>query len=150
MEGTYLRQNWSGEFENVAILGAIAVNEGGYCEVLGAAECMKEDRASWVTFFQWLGSRGLDGVKLVVGWVCWKPWERLFPEAQYKLCIVYRNVFSVTPHLKVKLVAKMLEAIHAQKSRKAARDKARDVLEELRSMKLKKAAKKGRTALKKR
>ena len=51
----------------MAILVAIAVNEDGYREVLGAAEGMKEDKASWVSFFQWLRSRGLDGVKLVVG-----------------------------------------------------------------------------------
>ena len=36
-----------GEYENVAILVAIAVNEDGYSEVLGAAEGMKEDKASW-------------------------------------------------------------------------------------------------------
>ena len=30
-------------------LVAIAVNEDGYREVLGAAEGMKEDKASWVT-----------------------------------------------------------------------------------------------------
>ena len=36
----------------------------------------------------------------------------------------------------------MLKAIHAQKSKKAAREKARAVVEELRSMKLKEAAKK--------
>ena len=58
------------EFENVAILVAIAVNGDGYREVLGAAEGMKEDKASWVSFFQWLRSRGLDGVKLVVGDKC--------------------------------------------------------------------------------
>ena len=46
---------------------AISVNEDGYREVLGAAEGMKEDKASWVSFFQWLKSRGLDGVKLIVG-----------------------------------------------------------------------------------
>lgn len=34
---------------NVAILMAIAVNEDGFREVLGAAEGMKEDKASWVT-----------------------------------------------------------------------------------------------------
>ena len=39
-------------------------------------------------------------------------------------------------------MAKMLKAIHAQESKKAARDKARAVVEELRSMKLKEAAKK--------
>ena len=84
VDGIYLRRNWGGEFENVAILvaiavnedgyrevlGAIAVNEDGYREVLGAAEGMKEDKASWVSFFQWLRSRGLDGVKLVVGDKC--------------------------------------------------------------------------------
>ena len=50
--------------------------------------------------------------------------------------------FSVTPRSKVKLVAKMLKAIHAQESKKAAREKAKAVVEELRSMKLKEAARK--------
>ena len=54
----------------------------------------------------------------------------------------YRNIFSVTPRSKVKLVAKMLKAIHSQESKKAAREKAKAVVEELRSMKLKEAAKK--------
>ena len=37
----------------------------GYREVLGAAEGMKEAKNSWVSFFQGLWGRGLDGVKLV-------------------------------------------------------------------------------------
>lgn len=32
----------------------------GYGEVLGAAESMKEDKASWVSFFSWLKGRGLE------------------------------------------------------------------------------------------
>ena len=40
------------------------MNENRYREVLGAAESMKEDNGSWVNFFQWLRSRGLNGVKL--------------------------------------------------------------------------------------
>ena len=68
MDGIYLRRNWGGEFENVDILVAIAVNEDGYREVLGAAEGMKEDKASWVSFFQWLRGRGLAGMKLIGGW----------------------------------------------------------------------------------
>ena len=52
-------------FENVVVLVAIAVNEDGYREALGAAEGMKEDNASWISFFQWLRGRGQDGVKLV-------------------------------------------------------------------------------------
>ena len=94
----------AGEFENVAILVAIAVNEDGYREVLGAAEGMKEDKSSWVSFFQWLRGRGLDGVKLIVGDKCLGMLEavgEVFPEAKYQRCTVhfYRNVFSVTPSL---------------------------------------------------
>ena len=117
VDGIYLRRNWGGEYENVAVLVVIAVNEDGFREVLGAAEGMKEDKASWVSFFQWLRGRGLDGVKLI-------------------------NIFSVVPKSKVKIVAKMLKAIHAQESKKASREKAKAVVSELRAMKLKEAAKK--------
>lgn len=46
VDGIYLRRNWGGEYENVSVLVAIAVNEDGYREVLGAAEGIKEDKAS--------------------------------------------------------------------------------------------------------
>ena len=41
IDGIYLKRSWGGEFENVAILVAIAVNQDGYREVIGAAEGMK-------------------------------------------------------------------------------------------------------------
>ena len=44
VDGIYLRRNWGGEYENVAVLVAIAVNEDGYREVLGATEGMKGDK----------------------------------------------------------------------------------------------------------
>lgn len=111
MDGIYLHRNWGGEYENVAILVAIAVNDDGFHEVLGAAEGMKEDKASWVSFFQWLRGRGLDGVKLIVGDKCMEMLEtvgEVFPDAKYQRCTVhfYRNVFSVVPKSKVKIVAK--------------------------------------------
>lgn len=49
VDGIYLRLNWCGEFENVAILVATAVNEDGYRGVLGAAEGMKKDKSRWVS-----------------------------------------------------------------------------------------------------
>ena len=52
----------------------------------------------------------------------------------------YRNVFSVTPSGKVKAVAAMLKAIHAQEDRAAAEDKARQVIDKLEALKLGKAA----------
>ena len=77
------------------------MNEDGNREVLGAAEGMKEDKASWVSFFQWLRGRGLEGVKLVVGDKCLGMLEavgEVFPEAKYQRCTVhfYRNVFSLS------------------------------------------------------
>lgn len=42
----------------------------------------------------------------------------------------------------MKLVAKMLKVIHSQENKKAAREKAKAVVEELRSMKRKEAARK--------
>lgn len=60
--------------------------------------------------------------------------------------MVYRPLLSqcvlCNPHFKVKLVAKMLKSIHAQDSKKTSRKKAKAVVEELRAMKLKEAAKK--------
>ena len=143
VDGIYLRRNWGGEYENVAILVAIAVNEDGFREVLGTVEEMEEDKASWVSFFQWLRRRGL----LIVGDKCMGMLEavgEVFPGAKYQRCTVhfYRNVFSVVPKSKVKIVAKMLKAIHAQESQKASRDKAKTVVAGLRAMKLKEAAKK--------
>jgi transposase-like protein len=145
VDGIYLRRNWGGEYENVAILVAIAVNQDGYREVLGAAEGMKEDKASWQEFFQWLKGRGLDGVRLITGDKCLGMLEaaaEVFPQAKYQRCIVhfYRNVFSVVPRSRMKTVAKMLKAIHAQESKEASREKARQVAEDLRKMKLKEAA----------
>ena len=147
VDGIYLKRNWGGEYENVAVLVAIAVNEDGYREVLGAAEGMKEDKAGWIRFFQWLCSRGLEGVKLIVGDKCLGMLEavgEVFPEAKYQRCVVhfYRNVFSVVPKSKVKNVAKMLKAIHAQESKKASCEKAAAVASELKAMKLTEAAKK--------
>ena len=152
VDGIYLKRNWGGEYENVAVLVAIAVNEDGYREVLGAAEGMKEDKASWVSFFQWLRERGLSGVKLIVGDKCLGMLEavgEVFPEAKYQRCVVhfYRNVFSVVPKSKVKNVVKMLKAIHAQESKKASREKAAAVVAELKSMKLPEAAKKVETGI---
>lgn len=41
MDGIYLKRNWGGEFENVSVLVALAVDEEGYREIIGAAEGSK-------------------------------------------------------------------------------------------------------------
>lgn len=145
VDGIFLKRCWGEEFENVSILIAIGVTDDGYREILGAAEGLKEDLESWKEFFVWLKSRGLSGVKLVIGDKALGMVEaigQVFPEAKYQRCIAhfYRNVFSVVSKQKVKEVAKMLKAIHAQEDREAALEKAKAVVEKLRKMKLTKAA----------
>ena len=147
VDGVYLKRSWGGEIQNVSVLVAIGVNQNGYREILGAAEGMKEDHESWLNFFLWLNERGLSGVRLFIGdknLGMLETINEVFPESKYQRCIVhfYRNVFSVVPRGKIRDVAMMLKAIHSQESKEAARQKAEQVAQSLRKMKLKAAAKK--------
>lgn len=95
-------------------------------------------------FLVWPKERGPGGVKFVIGDKCLgmcNAVAEVFPEAKYQRCTVhfYRNIFSVTPKKHMSEVSGMLKAIHAQESqesKEAARKKARDVVEKLRSMRL--------------
>ena len=145
LDGIFLKRSWGGEYENVSILVALAVNNEGYREVLGAIEGGREDKESWLNFLRHLKERGLKGTKLVVGDKCVGLVEALgevFPEAAFQRCIVhfYRNMFTSVPKSKVKDVAAMLKAIHAQEDIESAREKAGSVVQKLRSMKLSEAA----------
>ena len=111
---------------------------------------MKEDTASWLEFLKGLKQRGLEGTQLFIGDKCLGLLEAInevFPDSRFQRCTVhfYRNVFSVTPRSKMKEVAAMLKAIHAQESKDAAKEKAAKVVAKLRDMKLKEAAKRSRT-----
>ncbi len=147
LDGVYLKRNWGGEYENVAILIAMAVNECGEREVIGAAEGMKEDKESWLSFLRHLKERGLQGTQLFIADKCSglvESMAEVFPQARYQRCVVhfYRNIFSVVPRKKVKEVAAMLKAIHAQEDKVAALKKSGDVTEKLQDMKLNEAARK--------
>ena len=65
-----------------------------------------------------------------------------FPEAAWQRCVVhwYRNIFSHVPSTKVREIAAMLKAIHAGEDIAAARQKAVQVIEKLRGLRLTKAA----------
>ena len=136
-----LKRSWGGEVQNVSVLVAISVNRDEFREIIGAAEGMKKDRESWRSFFVWLKERGLTGVRLIIGDKNLGMLETIpevFPDARYQRCTVhfYRSIFSVTLRNKVKTVAMMLRAIHAQESREATREKVRQVAVRLQEMKL--------------
>ena len=145
LDGIWLKRSWGGEVKNVAVLVAIGVDQEGFRQVLGVAEGIKEDAASWRNFLRHLKHRGLTGVRLVTSDKCLGLVESLgefYPEADWQRCMVhwYRNVSSVTTSSKAKEVMAMLKAIHAQEDRQAAQAKAADVVAKLRAMKLAQAA----------
>ena len=129
----------------MSLLVAIAVNNDGYREILGICEGAKEDKAGWSGFLKHLKERGLRGVRLIISDACLGLAEsaaEFFPEAASQRCIVhwYRNIFSHVPSTKVREVAAMLKAIHASEDVAAAREKALQVIEKLRGLRLTKAA----------
>ena len=145
LDGISLKRTWGGEVRHVAVLVAIGVGEDGYRDILGVAEGCKEDQAGWGGFLAYLKRRGLACPELFISDKCLGLIESLgeyYPEAQWQRCMVhfYRNVFSVVPKGKVKQVAAMLKAIHAQEDRQAAQEKADAVATKLETMKLPAAA----------
>ena len=145
LDGISLKRSWGGEVRNVSVLVAIGVSNEGYREILGVAEGAKEDKESWSSFLRYLKERGLKGVKLFITDKCMGLIESLgdfYPKARWQRCVVhfYRNVFTAVPKGKVKEVAAMLKAIHAQEDRKEAAKKAAIVVKKLQGMKLGKAA----------
>lgn len=145
VDGIWLKRCWGGEVRNLAVLVAVGVNAQGYREVLGVMEGAKEDKDSWTAFLRYLKGRGLRDVCLFVSDKCLGLVESLaefYPEASWQRCAVhfYRNVFTAVPPGKVKEVAAMLKAIHAQEDRESATDKARQVVEKLEALRLPKAA----------
>jgi putative transposase len=145
LDGIWLKRCWGGEVKNVAVLVAVGVREDGYREILGVMEGAKEDTESWRGFLRHLKQRGLRGPQLFISDKCLGLVESLaefYPQAAWQRCAVhfYRNVFTVVPKGKVKEVAAMLKAIHAQEDRVAAREKAQAVVEKLEGMRLGKAA----------
>ena len=144
LDGICLKRSWGGEVRNVSVLVAIGVAEDGFREVLGICEGAREDTESWSNFLSHLKLRGLKGIQLVVSDKCLGLVEALskfFPDARWQRCVVhfYRNIFSVVPKGKVKQVAAMLKAIHAQEDREEAQNKAEAVAKKLEAMKLTRA-----------
>lgn len=149
LDGISLKRSWGGEVRNVSVLVAIGVGTDGYRDILGIVEGGKEDKAGWNGFLRSLKKRGLKAVQLMISDKCLGLVESVsecFPDAHWQRCAVhfYRNVLSVVPRSKMKEVAAMLKAIHAQEDLAEATKKTKAVAGKLEVMKLRKAAEKVR------
>ena len=145
LDGIWLKKNWGGEVENISVLVAVGVDSEGYRKVLGVAEGCREDKESWLNFLRHLKDRGLAGVRLFISDKCLGLVDALgevYPGSKWQRCTVhfYRNVLTVTPKGKMRIVADMLKAVHSSEDLDAAKKKAEDVVVKLRDMKLTKAA----------
>jgi len=152
LDGISLKRTWGGEVRNVSVLVAVGVGKDGFRDILGVAEGCKEDKAGWGGFLAHLKQRGLHCPELIISDKCMGLIESLgdyYPDAKWQRCGVhfYRNVFSVVPRGRMKEVAAMLKAIHAQEGIKEAREKAVAVADKLDTMKLYKAAEKVRDGI---
>lgn len=150
LDGVCLKRSWGGEVRNVSVLVAVGVGTDGYRNILGIVEGGKEDKQGWNDFLRHLKKRGLEGVRLIISDKCLGLIESAnehFPDSYHQRCCVhwYRNIFSNVPRTKMREVAAMLKAIHAQEDIESARTKAEAVAAKLDSMKLRKAAEKVRT-----
>ncbi len=145
LDGIWLKRSWGGEVKNVSILVAIGVNQDGFREVLGVMEGAKEDKASWVNFMRHLKERGLAGVRLFISDKCLGLVESLaefYPDALWQRCAVhfYSDVWTAVPTSKVREVAAMLKAIHAQEDLEQPRQRPCSSSRSCREMKLAGAA----------
>ncbi len=116
VDGVWHKRTWGGSVETVSVLVAIGVDDTGHREVIGVAEGMKEDRASWEGFLRSLIERGLKGVRLVVGDRCAglvSTVNAMLPDAGYQRCMVHfmRNVLSKVSHRHMTWAAGALKAV---------------------------------------
>src|SRR5215217_6651388 len=145
LDGIVMKRSWAGEVRNVSLLVAIGVTVEGYREILGICEGAKEDKSGWSAFLRHLVERGLKGIELITSDACRGLVESIseyLPQARWQRCVVHfdRNIFSHVPATKIRDVSHRLKAIHAQENRAAAEAKANAVVEELRDLRMARAA----------
>jgi putative transposase len=118
VDGVIFKMRMKRSVENVPVLAAIGVTEGGMKIVLSLQSGDKESATNWREFFRDLKSRGLDGSSVRLGIMdglsgLEKVFEEEFPNAKVQRCQVHvaRNVLAKVPHKLKKEVADELRSI---------------------------------------
>ncbi len=142
LDGIYLKKNWGGTIENIAVLVSLGVNSAGNREIIGAAEGREEEKESWLLLLRSLKERGIAGVRPMAGDKCLALVEAIkevFHGTEYQRCIVHfmRNKFCNVPRSRGKDSVAKLKAIFAQEDRTACLKKAEEVAQFQRENKMK-------------
>ena len=120
VDGTYVRRNWGGAHEGVAVLVAIGADPDGRREAVGVEEGHGESEDPWREFLLGPGDRGLAGAGPAAGDKSagtLGALSEVFPSAECQLCTVRscRNVLAKVPKRRRKAVAAPRR--HAPRSR---------------------------------
>jgi len=120
VDGTYVRRNWGGAHEGVAVLVAVGADPDGRREAVGVEEGHGESEDSWREFLLGPGDRGLAGAGPAAGDKSagmLGTLSEVFPSAERQRCTVRscRNVLAKVPKRRRKAVAAPRR--HAPRSR---------------------------------
>lgn len=146
LDGILMKRSWAGKVCNVSLLAAIWITSESLRKVLGICDGAKEDKSGCSGVLRHLLDRGLEGVELTVPDACWGGIESVAAEypsdARRQRCTVHfdRNVFGHVPKVRVRNVAHMLKAIHAQESNERSPARLRPLSRSFAVKKLGKAA----------
>ena len=144
LDGIVLKRTWAGEVRNVSLLVAIGVNGRAIGRIQASAKAPKRTKRVGAASSNIQGTRPARRPAIISD-ACMGLSEsacEFFPDAAWQRRVVhwYRNIFSHVPSSKARDIAAMLKAIHAGEDIAAARQKAVQVIEKLRGLRLTKAA----------
>jgi len=120
----------------MSALVASGINEEGYREILGLMLGNSETESTWTSLFEWLKSRGLKSVELVVSddhKGLKKAVARHFQEAMWQRCQVHlmRNVLGAASNRYRGILAAGMKRIFAAENQAEARARFRQLVDEL-------------------
>jgi len=120
----------------MSALVASGINEEGYREILGLMLGNSETESTWTSLFEWLKSRGLKGVELVVSddhKGLKKAVARHFQGAMWQRCQVHlmRNVLGAASNRYRGILAAGMKRIFAAENQTEARARFRQLVDEL-------------------
>lgn len=137
LDARYEKVRENGRVRSMALVVAYGVNTEGRRSVLGVDLDISESHESWVRFLKKLKARGLSGVRLVISDAfdgLKSAIAQVFSDATWQRCKVHlmRNVLAKVPRSARPMVAAMVRMIFIEQSQDLAKQRLREVTDQLR------------------